>query len=112
MVRARTSPSRSSKNETSGASFSKEAGRKPGCSNSPSGGACSHTRARRAASLAGWALGLEDTVGRAGESGAAFELIERGPVRVVLRVKSGFRDSTFEQELTLYRGLPRRHCAP
>jgi alpha-mannosidase len=48
--------------------------------------------------------------GRAGENGAAIELIERGPVRVVVRVKSRFRDSTFEQDLTLYRGLPRLDC--
>jgi len=61
-------------------------------------------------SMSAWELGLKDTAGRAGESGAAFELVERGPVRVVLRVKSRFRDSTFEQDLTLYRGLPRLDC--
>ena len=61
-------------------------------------------------SMSAWELGLKDTVGRAGESGAAFELVERGPVRAVLRVKSRFRDSTFEQDLTLYRGLPRLDC--
>jgi alpha-mannosidase len=62
------------------------------------------------ASMSAWELGLKDTVGRAGESGAAFELVERGPVRVVLRVKSRFRDSVFEQDLTLYRGVPRLDC--
>lgn len=62
------------------------------------------------ASMSAWELGLKDTVGRAGENGAAFELVERGPVRVVLRVKSRFRDSTFEQDLTLYRGVPRLDC--
>ncbi len=62
------------------------------------------------ASMSAWELGLKDTVGRAGENGAAFELVERGPVRVVLRVKSRFRDSTFEQDLTLYRGIPRLDC--
>jgi alpha-mannosidase len=61
-------------------------------------------------SMSAWELGLKDTVGRAGEGGAAFELVERGPVRVVLRVKSRFRDSIFEQDLTLYRGLPRLDC--
>jgi alpha-mannosidase len=61
-------------------------------------------------SMSAWELGLKDTVGRAGESGAAFELVERGPVRVVLRVKSRFRDSSFEQDLTLYRGVPRLDC--
>lgn len=62
------------------------------------------------ASMSAWELGLKDTVGRAGENGAAFELVERGPVRVVLRVKSRFRDSTFEQDLILYRGVPRLDC--
>jgi alpha-mannosidase len=62
-------------------------------------------------SMSAWELGLKGTAGRAGESGAAIELVERGPVRAVLRVKSRFRDSTFEQDLTLYRGLPRLDCA-
>lgn len=61
-------------------------------------------------SMSAWELGLKDTVGRAGEGGATIELVERGPVRVVVRVKSRFRDSTFEQDLTLYRGLPRLDC--
>jgi len=61
-------------------------------------------------SMSAWELGLKDTAGRAGEGGAAFELVERGPVRVVLRVKTRFRDSTFEQDLTLYRGIPRLDC--
>jgi alpha-mannosidase len=62
------------------------------------------------ASMSAWELGLKDTVGRAGEDGATVELVERGPVRVVLRVKSRFHDSTFEQDLTLYRGVPRLDC--
>ncbi|NTU51779.1 MAG: alpha-mannosidase, partial [Candidatus Aminicenantes bacterium] len=62
------------------------------------------------ASMSAWELGLKGTAGRAGESGAAIELVERGPVRAVLRVKTRFRDSTFEQDLTLYAGLPRLDC--
>jgi alpha-mannosidase len=38
------------------------------------------------------------------------DLVEKGPVRAVIRVKSRFRDSTFEQDLTLYAGLPRLDC--
>jgi alpha-mannosidase len=38
------------------------------------------------------------------------ELVEQGPVRAVLRIKTRFRDSTFEQDLTLYAGLPRLDC--
>jgi alpha-mannosidase len=61
-------------------------------------------------SMSAWELGLKDTVGRAGEDGATIEVVERGPVRAVVRVKSRFRDSVFEQDLTLYRGLPRLDC--
>ncbi len=54
--------------------------------------------------MSAWELGLKGIAGRAGENGAILELVEKGPVRVVLRVKSRFRDSTFEQDLTLYAG--------
>ena len=60
--------------------------------------------------MSAWELGFKGLAGRAGEDGAVLELVERGPVRVVLRVKSRFRDSTFAQDLTLYRGLPRLDC--
>jgi alpha-mannosidase len=60
--------------------------------------------------MSAWELGLKDTIGRAGENGAAIELVESGPVRAVLRVKTRFRDSTFAQDLILYRGLPRLDC--
>ena len=60
--------------------------------------------------MSAWELGFKGLAGRAGENGAILELVERGPVRVVLRVKSRFRDSTFAQDLTLYRGLPRLDC--
>ena len=57
--------------------------------------------------MSAWELGLKGPAGRIGESGAIIELVEKGPVRAVIRVKSRFRDSTFEHDLTLYAGLPR-----
>jgi alpha-mannosidase len=60
--------------------------------------------------MSAWELGLKDTVGRAGENGAVLELVESGPVRTVIRVKSRFRDSAFAQDLILYRGLSRLDC--
>jgi len=64
------------------------------------------------ANMSAWELGLKGLAGKAGENGATIELdgLEQGPVRAVLRVKSRFRDSTFEQRLTLYAGLPRLDC--
>ena len=60
--------------------------------------------------MSAWELGLKGLAGRVGEGGAAVELVEKGPVRAVIRVKSRFRDSTFEQDLTLYAGMPRLDC--
>ena len=60
--------------------------------------------------MSAWELGLKGPAGRAGEDGATIELVEKGPVRAVIRVRSRFRDSTFEQDLTLYAGLPRLDC--
>jgi alpha-mannosidase len=60
--------------------------------------------------MSAWELGLKGIAGKAGEGGAAVELVEKGPVRAVIRVRSRFRDSTFEQDLTLYAGLPRLDC--
>ena len=60
--------------------------------------------------MSAWELGLKGPAGRVGEGGATVELVEKGPVRAVVRVKSRFRDSTFEQDLTLYAGLPRLDC--
>jgi alpha-mannosidase len=60
--------------------------------------------------MSAWELGLKGLAGKAGESGAAVEIVEKGPVRAVVRVKSRFRDSTFEQDLTLYAGLARLDC--
>jgi len=61
-------------------------------------------------SMSAWELGLKDLVGRAGDGGAAIEIVERGPIRAVLRIKTRFRESTFAQDLILYRGLPRLDC--
>jgi alpha-mannosidase len=60
--------------------------------------------------MSAWELGLKDIAGKAGENGAILELVEKGPVRAVVRVKSRFRDSIFEQDLILYAGLPRLDC--
>jgi alpha-mannosidase len=35
------------------------------------------------------------------------KLIERGPLRAVIRVKKHFQDSTFVQDITMYAGVPR-----
>ena len=60
--------------------------------------------------MSAWELGLKGLAGRVGEGGASLEVVESGPVRAVVRVKSRFRDSTFEQDLTLTRGVPRLDC--
>jgi alpha-mannosidase len=60
--------------------------------------------------MSAWELGLKGVAGRIGEGGATVDLVEKGPVRAVIRVKSRFRDSTFEQDVTLYAGLPRLDC--
>jgi alpha-mannosidase len=60
--------------------------------------------------MSAWELGLKGPAGKAGAEGAVVELVEQGPVRAVLRIKTRFRDSTFEQDLTLYAGLPRLDC--
>jgi alpha-mannosidase len=60
--------------------------------------------------MSAWELGLKGLAGRVGEGGASVELIEKGPVRAVIRVKSRFRDSTFDQDVTLYTGVPRLDC--
>lgn len=60
--------------------------------------------------MSAWELGLKETIGRVGENGASVEVLERGPVRAVVRVRSRFRDSLFEQNLILYRGLAHLDC--
>lgn len=60
--------------------------------------------------MSAWELGLKETLGRVGGNGASVEVVERGPVRAVVRVRSRFRNSAFEQDLILYRGLARLDC--
>jgi len=58
-------------------------------------------------SMSAWELGLKDTSWNIGERGAAVEVVEKGPVRGVLRVKNAFRNSLFIQDIILYHGVPR-----
>jgi alpha-mannosidase len=60
--------------------------------------------------MSAWELGLKGLAGRIGEGGASVQLVEKGPVRAVIRVRSRFRDSTFDQDVTLYAGVPRLDC--
>jgi alpha-mannosidase len=60
--------------------------------------------------MSAWELGLGRTLAALGEDGASLEVVERGPVRATVRVKTGFRDSAFSQDLSLYVGIPRLDC--
>jgi alpha-mannosidase len=60
--------------------------------------------------MSAWELGLKDTAWNIGAEGATVEVIERGPVRAVLRVKSAFRNSHFVQDIRLYHQVPRVDC--
>jgi len=58
-------------------------------------------------SMSAWELGLKDKFWNIGEEGATVEVIESGPVRAAFRVKNTFRNSSFDQDIILYRGIPR-----
>jgi alpha-mannosidase len=58
-------------------------------------------------SMSAWELGLKDTSWNVGEDGASVEVVETGPVRAVVRVRSSFRRSVFVQDMALYARLPR-----
>jgi alpha-mannosidase len=60
--------------------------------------------------MSAWELGLKDTSWEIGAQGAAVEVIERGPVRAVVRVKSAFRNSRFVGDIRLYSLVPRVDC--
>jgi alpha-mannosidase len=60
--------------------------------------------------MSAWELGLKDTAWNIGAEGATVEVIEKGPVRAVLRVKSAFRNSLFVQDIRLYHQVPRIDC--
>jgi len=57
--------------------------------------------------MSAWELGLKDQSWNIGEEGAKVEVIEAGPVRAVVRVKSLFRNSAFNQDIILYSKIPR-----
>jgi alpha-mannosidase len=58
-------------------------------------------------SMSAWELGLKDQSWNIGEEGAKAEVVEAGPVRAVVRVKSLFRNSAFGQDIILYNRIPR-----
>jgi alpha-mannosidase len=60
--------------------------------------------------MSAWELGLGPILAALGENGADVEVIEKGPVRATVRIKSRFRHSAFTQDLSLYAGLPRLDC--
>jgi alpha-mannosidase len=60
--------------------------------------------------MSAWELGLKDTSWNIGADGASIEVLEQGPVRAVLRVKSAFRNSRFVQDIRLYHRVPRVDC--
>ena len=61
-------------------------------------------------SMSAWELGLKDQIWNIGEKGARVEVLERGPVRGVIRVTNRFRNSTFTQDLILYAKVARADC--
>ncbi|MEW5902621.1 MAG: glycoside hydrolase family 38 C-terminal domain-containing protein, partial [Acidobacteriota bacterium] len=61
-------------------------------------------------SMSAWELGLKETIGNVGENGAAIDVLEQGPVRATVRIKSVFRNSFFVQDIILYHQVPRMDC--
>jgi len=61
-------------------------------------------------SMSAWELGLKETVARIGETGARVEVIEKGPVRGIIRITNPFRHSLFVQDIILYEKVPRVDC--
>jgi len=57
--------------------------------------------------MSAWELGLKGVLASIGETGSRVEILEAGPVRGVLRIRSSFRGSSFVQEIGLIRGVPR-----
>jgi len=60
--------------------------------------------------MSAWELGLKDKIWNIGAEGASIEVMERGPVRAVLRIRSAFRNSLFVQDIRLYSRVPRVDC--
>jgi len=61
-------------------------------------------------SMSAWELGLKGEPVDLGASGASFEIVESGPVRGIVRVRTRLGNSVFEQDLTLAAGVPRVDC--
>ena len=57
--------------------------------------------------MSAWELGLKDESWKIGETGSEVSVVESGPVRALLRVRSPFRSSSFIQDIILYRKVPR-----
>jgi alpha-mannosidase len=62
------------------------------------------------AGMSAWELGLKEAFWNIGAEGATVEVLERGPVRAALRVRSVFRNSVFVQDIRLYDRVPRVDC--
>jgi alpha-mannosidase len=60
--------------------------------------------------MSAWELGLKQTLANIGQDGATVEVLEKGPVRAVLRVTNAFRNSLFVQDVRLYDRVPRVDC--
>ena len=58
-------------------------------------------------SMSAWELGLKDKIADLGGDGAKIAIVEGGPVRGVLRVRTSFKNSKFEQDIILYSGVAR-----
>ncbi len=61
-------------------------------------------------SMSAWNLGLRGNALNTGETGAAVQVIEAGPVRGVIRITTPFANSTFTQDIILAAGMPRLDC--
>ncbi len=57
--------------------------------------------------MSAWELDLKDQFWNVGEDGAEIEVVETGPIRAVVRVRSFFRNSVFSQDIILYSQIPR-----
>ncbi len=57
--------------------------------------------------MSAWEISLKEAGERIGEKGAEVTIVERGPVRATVRIKSHFRNSVFIQDVQLYAGVPR-----
>ncbi len=62
-------------------------------------------------SMSAWELGLKGEPLDLGASGASAEVVESGPVRGIVRVRTRLGNSVFEQDLTLAAGVPRVDCS-